>query len=187
MGIATSSQINDPAVETLKALDASLNVLILLQQVQNGALSIPDLGKQIAAAYALTDTEKAERDGAAMLVSTSQSTVNTVTQQVAQMQNDAAATLARATTSANSARAAVDAYKQGVESDLAKKQQEILTQKEDLETAQDTLAADQRQLMAIQSSVTLREIAVAKREETVAKIEAAQKNLLAVAEQAANQ
>ena len=121
----SSIQISDPAAQTLGILSSAHDILTLLQQVQADPTIIPNLGQKLAAAYALSQPEKDERDAAAALVNGAQEKLADLQSQAVQVQNDINANKAQADSDIKASQDVAAAALASQKADIASKYQDI--------------------------------------------------------------
>ncbi len=133
MSIKSSSQINDPAVSMLKTINDAVSVLTMLQTVQADPKFIPNLAKQIADAYKLTQAEKDERDAAAAVASDAQSKITAFTQQIIDTQAQIDAKKAKSDADIKAAKDAADSYVQSANQTISDRWKALDAYKKELD------------------------------------------------------
>lgn len=143
MAVMSSIQIKNPAADTLKTLTSAQSIIQLFAQVQADPTFVAGLGKQLAAAYALSSSEIAERDAAAQTVATAQAAVSTATAQLATVQQQITDAQTKSASDIKTAQAAFAAQQKA---------------------SWDELRAERTSLNVLKSDLDDRETAVAQRE-----------------------
>lgn len=185
MAVMSSVQINNPNKYTLDVLASLAALAPLVTAVQTNKTFFTDLAQQLANVYALTAPEIAARDEAAALVANAQATLDSITKQCAEMQSEAAEVVNNANANAKMIREGVDQYKLSAQTKIDAQIADLTNRENDLANEQTALGFAQKKFKADQDTLMKHKNAIDAREVAIAKIEAAQKNLLAVAGQTA--
>lgn len=138
----SSIMINDPAADSMKAIETALSALVILQSAISDKTLIPALSQQISDGQKLIQSEIDERDAAVKTVSDAKTQLNDLNAQMTQVQSEIIAAKQQSDADIQAAKDASDAYVKGANATVTQRWKDNDTYKTELDNREIQLQED---------------------------------------------